>query len=129
MSHMARRFFKVMGCIAALLTFTTESTMANSLLLMSPAQLAGSWTFYPQDDATQSCTVQLIAEHKSFDPQVKCLKTWLGEVPKSWSPTPDGLFLMGEDGTDLVHMNRIEPGHYEAQVNAETVLVMVRANK
>ena len=126
---MAYRLFKVVGCIAALLTFTTESTMANSLLLMSPAQLAGNWEFYPQGDVKQTCTVQLIAEHKTFDPQVKCLKTWLGEVPKSWSPTPDGLFLMGEDGTALVHMNRIEPGHYEAQVNAETVLVMVRANK
>ena len=30
------------------------------------------------------------------------------------------------DGTALVHMNRIEPGHYEAQVKTETVLVMVR---
>ncbi|AOA05337.1 protease inhibitor Inh [Pseudomonas sp. TMW 2.1634] len=115
-----------MGCIAALLTFTTESTMASSLLLLSPAQLAGSWTFYPQDDATHRCTVQLVAEHKTFNSEVKCLKTWLGEVPKSWSPTPDGIYLMGPDGTALVHMNRIEPGHYEAQVKTETVLVMVR---
>ena len=128
MSHMARRFFKVMGCIAALLTFTTESTMANSLLLMSPAQLAGNWTFYPQGDEKQACTVQLIAEQKTFSPQVKCLETWLGETPKSWSPTQDGLFLMGSSGTALVHMNRIEPGHYEVQLGAQKILVMVRAN-
>ncbi|WP_409497507.1 AprI/Inh family metalloprotease inhibitor [Pseudomonas fragi] len=100
--------------------------MASSLLLLSPAQLAGSWTFYPLDDATHRCTVQLVAEHKTFNSEVKCLKTWLGEVPKSWSPTPDGIYLMGPDGTALVHMNRIEPGHYEAQVKTETVLVMVR---
>ena len=100
--------------------------MASSLLLLSPAQLAGSWTFYPQDDANHTCTVQLIAEHKVFNDQAQCLKTWLGEVPKSWSPTPDGVYLMGQDGTALVHMNRIEPGHYEAQVNPQTVLVMVR---
>ena len=50
----AFRFFKATGYVAALLTFTIESAMANSLLLLSPAQLAGSWTFYPQDDATQA---------------------------------------------------------------------------
>ena len=121
-------FFKVMGCLAALLTFSTESAMANSLLLLSPAQLAGNWTFYPQDDVDQACTVRLIAENRAFSPEVKCLQAWLGEVPKSWSPTPDGLFLMGKDGTDIVHMNRIEPGHYEVQLGAQRILVMVRAN-
>ena len=121
-------FFKVMGCLAALLTFSTESAMANSLLLLSPAQLAGNWTFYPQDDVDQACTVQLIAENRTFGPEVECLQTWLGEVPRSWSPTPDGLFLMGEDGTDIVHMNRIDPGHYEVQLGARRILVMVRAN-
>ena len=121
-------FFKVMGCLAALLTFSTESAMANSLLLLSPTQLAGNWTFYPQDDVDQACTVQLIAENRTFSPEVECLQTWLGEVPRSWSPTPDGLFLMGEDGTDIVHMNRIEPGHYEVQLGAQRILVMVRAN-
>ena len=125
MSHMARRFFKVMGCIAALLTFTTESTMANSLLLMSPAQLAGSWTFYPQDDVTQACQVQLVAD-KTFSPEIKCLEVWLGQAPVSWSATPDGIFLMGKDGTDLVHMDRIEPGLYEAQLAGSKVLMMKR---
>ena len=119
-------FFKVMGCIAALLTFSTESAMANSLLLLSPAQLAGNWTFYPQDDVDQACTVRLIAENRAFSPEVKCLQAWLGEVPKSWSPTPDGIYLMGPDGTALVHMNRIEPGRYEAQLKSKAVLVMVR---
>ena len=128
MSHLAYRLFRAVGCIAALLTFTTESAMAKSLLLMSPAQLAGNWTFYPQDDVDQACTVRLIAENRAFGPEVKCLQNWLGEVPQSWSPTPDGLFLMGEDGTDIVHMNRIEPGHYEVQLGAQKILVMVRAN-
>ncbi|MCF6762885.1 AprI/Inh family metalloprotease inhibitor [Pseudomonas fragi] len=100
--------------------------MASSLLLLSPAQLAGSWTFYPQNDAKDRCTVQLVAEHKTFSNEVKCLQAWLGEVPKSWSPTPDGIYLMGPDGTALVHMNRIEPGHYEAQLKSKVVLVMVR---
>lgn len=104
------QIFQGNGCIAALLTFTTESTMASSLLLLSPAQLAGSWTFYPQDDATHRCTVQLVAEHKTFNSEVKCLKTWLGEVPKKLVANPDGIYLMGPDGTALVHMNRIEPG-------------------
>ena len=100
--------------------------MASSLLLLSPEQLAGSWTFYSQDDAKDRCTVQLVAEHKTFNSAVKCLQAWLGEVPKSWSPTPDGIYLMGPDGTALVHMNRIEPGRYEAQLKSKAVLVMVR---
>lgn len=121
----AFRFFKATGYVAALLTFTIESAMANSLLLLSPAQLAGSWTFYPQDDATQACQVQLVAD-KTFSPEIKCLEVWLGQAPVSWSATPDGIFLMGKDGTDLVHMDRIEPGLYEAQLAGSKVLMMKR---
>ena len=55
-------FFRAMGCVAALLTFTIENAMANSLLLLSPAQLAGGWTFYPQEDTTRSCRVELVAD-------------------------------------------------------------------
>ena len=121
-------FFSAMGCVAALLTFTIENAMANSLLLLSPAQLAGGWTFYPQEDTTRSCRVELVAD-KTFSPEVKCLEAWLGEAPVSWSPTPDGMFLMGKDGTDLVHMNRIEPGLYEARLGGDKVLVMERLHK
>lgn len=121
----AFRFFKATGSVAALLTFTIESAMANSLLLLSPAQLAGSWTFYPQDDVTQACQVQLVAD-KTFSPEIKCLEVWLGQAPVSWSATPDGIFLMGKDGTDLVHMDRIEPGLYEAQLAGSKVLMMKR---
>lgn len=121
----AFRFFKATGYVAALLTFTIESAMANSLLLLSPAQLAGSWTFYPQDDVTQACQVQLVAD-KTFSPEIKCLEVWLGQAPVSWSATPDGIFLMGKDGTDLVHMDRIEPGLYEAQLSGSKVLMMKR---
>ena len=121
----AFRFFKATGYVAALLTFTIESAMANSLLLLSPAQLAGSWTFYPQDDVTQACQVQLVAD-KTFSPEIKCLEVWLGQAPVSWSATPDGMFLMGKDGTDLVHMDRIEPGLYEAQLAGSKVLMMKR---
>ncbi|RUT42068.1 protease inhibitor Inh [Pseudomonas sp. PAMC 29040] len=127
MHHTRRafRFFKATGYVAALLTFTIESAMANSLLLLSPAQLAGSWTFYPQDDVTQACQVQLVAD-KTFSPEIKCLEVWLGQAPVSWSATPDGIFLMGKDGTDLVHMDRIEPGLYEAQLAGSKVLMMKR---
>lgn len=121
----AFRFFKATGYVAALLTFTIESAMANSLLLLSPAQLAGSWTFYPQDDVTQACQVQLVAD-KTFSPEIKCLEVWLGQAPVSWSASPDGIFLMGKDGTDLVHMDRIEPGLYEAQLAGSKVLMMKR---
>ena len=121
----AFRFFKATGYVAALLTFTIESAMANSLLLLSPAQLAGSWTFYPQDDVTQACQVQLVAD-KTFSPEIKCLEVWLGQAPVSWTATPDGIFLMGKDGTDLVHMDRIEPGLYEAQLAGSKVLMMKR---
>ncbi len=121
----AFRFFKATGYVAALLTFTIESAMANSLLLLSPAQLAGSWTFYPQDDVTQACQVQLVAD-KTFSPEIKCLEVWLGQAPVSWSATPDGIFLMGKDGTDLVHMDRIEPGLYETQLAGSKVLMMKR---
>lgn len=124
----APRFFKAMACVATLLTFNAESTMANSLLLQSPAQLAGGWTFYSQDNPKQTCTVQLLADKTTFSSEVKCLEPWLGQVPASWTPTPDGIFLMGKDGTDLVHMNRIEADHYEVRLTSGKVLCMKRGH-
>ena len=125
----ASGFFKVMGCVATLLTFNAESAMANSLLLLSPAQLAGGWTFYSQDNPAQTCTVQLLAENKSFGPEVKCLASWLGQVPVSWTPTPDGVFFIDKKGTDIVHMNRAEADTYEARLTSGKVLRMKRKRK
>lgn len=122
----ASRISRAMGGIAALLLLTTESVMASSLMLLSPAQVAGSWTFYLQQNEKDSCTVKL-KQDRTFSAQVKCLAPWLGTTPATWSPTPDGLLLIGKDGTQSIFLALIEAGRYEGEVEGANTLVMQRA--
>ena len=123
----ANRFIKAMGCLAAVLFTTTESAMASSLMLLSPAQVAGSWTFYVQGAEQDACTVKL-KKDRTFSAQVSCLQAWLGRTPTTWSPTPDGILLIGRDGTQSMFLELREAGRYEGAVDGAKTLVMKRAH-
>ena len=123
----ANRFIKAMGCLAAVLFTTTESAMASSLMLLNPAQVAGSWTFYVQGAEQDACTVKL-KKDRTFSAQVSCLQAWLGRTPTTWSPTPDGILLIGRDGTQSMFLELREAGRYEGAVDGAKTLVMKRAH-
>ena len=123
----AYRFIQAMGCVAALLLTTTESAMASSLMLLSPAQVAGRWTFYVKGGEQDACTVTL-KKDRTFSAQVSCLQAWLGRTPTTWSPTPDGLLLIGKDGSQSLFLELREAGRYEGSVEGSKTLVMQRAH-
>ena len=121
----AYRFIQAMGCVAALLLTTTESAMASSLMLLSPAQVAGSWTFYVQGAEQDACTVTL-KKDRTFSAQVSCLQAWLGQTPTTWSPTPDGIWLFNAEGSGITHLNRQKEGDYQARTKAGEVVTLQR---
>lgn len=116
-----------MGCVAALLLLTTESVMASSLMLLSPAQVAGNWTFYLQQNGNETCTVKL-KQDGTFSAQAECLKPWLGSSPATWFPTPDGLMIIGKDDSKTMFLALIEAGRYERLEQDGKPLVMKRAH-
>ena len=123
----AYRFIQAMGCVAALLLTTTESAMASSLMLLNPAQVAGRWTFYVKGGEQDACTVTL-KKDRTFSAQARCLQAWLGRTPTRWSPTPDGLLLIGKDGSQPIFLELREPGCYEGSVDGTKTLVMKRTH-
>lgn len=123
----ANRFIKAMACVVAVLFTTTESAMASSLMLLSPAQVAGNWTFYLQGAEQDACTVKL-KKDRTFSAQARCLHAWLGRTPTTWSPTPDGILLIAKDGTQSLFLALREAGLYEGAVDGAKTLIMKRAH-
>jgi len=46
---------------------------------------------------------------------VACVEQWLGDKPLTWSPTPDGIWLMNAEGSGITHLNRQRDGEYQAR--------------
>ncbi|MBT2372885.1 protease inhibitor Inh/omp19 family protein [Pseudomonas fluorescens] len=114
----ARRVF------LGLLMSAGATAMASSLILPSPAQLAGHWELHQQD---QVCPLDLIENASALGGDVECASRWLGENPASWSPTPDGIWLMNAEGTGITHLNRNKDGEYEGRTKSGSIVVLRRA--
>lgn len=114
----ARRVF------LGLLMSAGATAMASSLILPSPAQLAGHWELHQQD---QVCPLDLIENASALGGDVECASRWLGDTPSSWSPTPDGIWLMNAEGTGISHLNRVKEGEYEVRTKSGETIVLRRA--
>ncbi len=97
--------------------------MASSLVLPSTAQLAGHWQLHQHD---QVCALDLLEKANALAGDVACAEQWLGEKPLTWSPTPDGIWLMNAEGTGITHLNRQKPGEYKGHTTAGTEVVLQR---
>lgn len=97
--------------------------MASSLLLPSTAQLAGPWQLHLQD---QVCALDLLDQPNALAGDIACAEQWLGDKPVSWSPTPDGIWLMNAEGTGITHLNRQKDGQYEARSKTGALVVLQR---
>ncbi|OXS21283.1 AprI/Inh family metalloprotease inhibitor [Pseudomonas rhodesiae] len=97
--------------------------MASSLVLPSSAQLAGHWQMQQQD---QVCALDLIEQANALSGDVDCVAQWLGDKPLSWSPTPDGIWLMNAEGTGITHLNRQKEGEYQAKTATGAVVRLHR---
>ena len=97
--------------------------MASSLVLPTTAQLAGHWQLQQKD---QVCALDLLDQPNAVAGDVDCAERWLGDKPLSWSPTPDGIWLMNAEGSGITHLNRQKEGEYEARTKTGEVVVLQR---
>lgn len=90
--------------------------IAMSLKLPSPAELSGTWRLFTSDQRQVACELSLNADEPASVGNPDCATRWLKETPTGWVPTPDGLALIGKDGTGLIHFNRLSEQLYQARL-------------
>lgn len=109
--------FKTAACLfTTLFTLSGAHLMASSLRLASPAELAGPWQLYPEDQAQKPCALILQEQDERLAGDLTCAGHWLGSTPATWYPTPDGIALVDNHDELLVHMGRQRDGFYMAHL-------------
>ncbi|TFY86768.1 alkaline proteinase inhibitor [Pseudomonas nabeulensis] len=120
-----KHFPRMIACIALVIGVSAGAhVMASSLVLPTSAQLAGHWQLHQQD---QVCDLDLLEQANALGGDVACAAQWLGDKPLSWSPTPDGIWLMNAEGTGITHLNRQKSGEYQGRTPSGAVVVLQRA--
>jgi hypothetical protein len=118
-----QRFTHFIACVVQVMFISAGApVMASSLVLPSSAQLAGHWQLHQQD---QVCALDLLAPN-AVHGDVACAEQWLGDTPKTWLPTPDGIWLMNADGTGITHLNRQKNGEYTGRTLSGTQVILQR---
>ncbi len=119
-----QRFTHFIACVVQVLFMSAGApVMASSLVLPSSTQLAGHWQLHQQD---QICTLELKEHNNAVKGDVACAEQWLGDTPKTWLPTPDGIWLMNADGTGITHLNRQKNGEYTGRTLSGTEVILQR---
>ena len=90
--------------------------IAMSLKLPSPAEFSGTWRLFTSDQGQAACELSLNADEPASVGNPDCATRWLKEAPTGWVPTPDGLALIGKDGTGLIHFSRLSEQVYQARL-------------
>lgn len=103
--------------------------MASSLLLPNPAQLAGEWELYAENEKAEACQLQLRVPETLLEGDLQCLRQLIGQPASGWLVTPDTLALLGNDGSAVVHFNRYKPDLYKWTTPAGKVLLLERKSK
>jgi len=120
-----QRFPNLIVCVLQVMFVSAGAhVMASSLVLPSSAQLAGHWQLHQQD---QVCALDLLEQANALGGDVACAEQWLGDKPLSWSPTPDGIWLMNAEGTGITHLNRQKNGEYQGRTPSGNAVVLQRA--
>ncbi|HCT06895.1 MAG TPA: alkaline proteinase inhibitor [Pseudomonas sp.] len=118
------RFSHLIACVSQVLFVSAGAhAMASSLVLPTTAQLAGHWALKQQN---QVCALDLLEQANALGGDVACATQWLGDTPRSWSPTPDGIWLMNAEGTGITHLNRQKDGEYQGRTPSGTILILQR---
>ncbi|QOY72985.1 protease inhibitor Inh/omp19 family protein [Pseudomonas sp. OST1909] len=118
------RFSHLIACASQVLFVSAGAhAMASSLVLPTSAQLAGHWELKQQN---QVCALELLEQANALGGDIACVEQWLGDKPLTWSPTPDGIWLMNAEGTGITHLNRQKDGEYEARTKTGEVVVLQR---
>ncbi|WP_339437247.1 MULTISPECIES: protease inhibitor Inh/omp19 family protein [unclassified Pseudomonas] len=119
-----QRFFKLIACVLQVMFVSAGAhAMASSLVLPTTAQLAGHWQLHQQD---RVCALDLLEQANALGGDVACVEQWLGDKPLSWSPTPDGIWLMNAEGSGITHLNRQTEGGYKGRTPSGLEVVLQR---
>ncbi|WP_093513220.1 protease inhibitor Inh/omp19 family protein [Pseudomonas sp. NFPP28] len=120
-----RRMFNVIACVLQVMFVSAGAhAMASSLVLPISAQLAGHWQLHQQD---QVCALDLLEQANALGGDVACVANWLGDKPLTWTPTPDGIWLMNAEGSGITHLNRQKEGEYKGRTPTGLEVVLQRA--
>jgi hypothetical protein len=120
-----QRFFNLITRVSQVMFVSAGAhVMASSLVLPTSAQLAGHWQLHQQG---QVCALDLLEQANALGGDVACAEQWLGDKPLSWSPTPDGIWLMNAEGTGITHLNRQKNGEYQGRTPSGEAVVLQRA--
>jgi len=116
---------------ATLMMFLGEVTMASSLKLADPSQLAGKWLVTlnaPQDSPAQPghCLIDLQPQQTLGD-GAECLGAWLGEPVLGWFPEPDGIAITDKDGSRILFFSRQHEGLYQGALKSGLGVTLQRA--
>jgi len=118
-------FFQSIACAVQVIVVSAGAhAMASSLVLPSSAQLAGHWQLHQAD---QVCALDLLEQANALGGDVACVAQWLGDTPRTWSPTPDGIWLMNAEGSGITHLNRQKEGEYQGRTASGAMVVLHRA--
>nr|O87807.1 RecName: Full=Alkaline proteinase inhibitor; Flags: Precursor [Pseudomonas tolaasii]CAA07698.1 eprI protein [Pseudomonas tolaasii] len=120
------RFSHLIGCVWQVLFVSAGAqAMASSFVVPSTAQMAGQLGI----EATGSGVCAGPAEQaNALAGDVACAEQWLGDKPVSWSPTPDGIWLMNAEGTGITHLNRQKEGEYTGRTPSGADVTLQRTN-
>lgn len=119
-----QRMFNVIACMLQVMFVSAGAhAMASSLVLPTSAQLAGHWQLHQQD---QVCALDLLEQANALGGDVACVANWLGDKPLTWTPTPDGIWLMNAEGSGITHLNRQKEGEYKGRTTIGLEVVLQR---
>ncbi|KTB60791.1 alkaline proteinase inhibitor [Pseudomonas fluorescens] len=119
-----QRMFNVIACVLQVMFVSAGAhAMASSLVLPTSAQLAGHWQLHQQD---QVCALDLLEQANALGGDVACVANWLGDKPLTWTPTPDGIWLMNAEGSGITHLNRQKEGEYKGRTTIGLEVVLQR---
>ena len=124
--------------MATLMMITGEASMASSLRLADPSELAGHWQATLsagndapdaqklQDKPSNTCTVEL-ESNQTVGAGAECLGAWLEEAPIGWFTEPDGISITGKEGSRIVFFSRQRDGFYSTTLKSGLIVELERA--
>lgn len=121
--------------LAALMMFFGEETMASSLKLADPSELAGNWraTLKAAQDTNKSplvasneCLIDLQSD-QTLGAGADCFTAWLGEQAIGWFPEPDGIAITGREGSKILFFSRQLEGLYQGTLQSGQTITLKRS--
>ncbi|WP_339494551.1 AprI/Inh family metalloprotease inhibitor [Pseudomonas sp. RA_105y_Pfl2_P56] len=137
MSRKVFTYITVAWLVATLMMISGETSMASSLRLEDPSQLAGQWqaTLTARNDApdaqklqdkpSNTCVIDL-QSNQTVGNGADCLAAWIEDTPMGWFPEPDGISITGKEGSRIVFFSRQREGLYSSHLKSGLIITFER---